>query len=181
MSMIIEEDNKILRFDVPNSEASINAQHFGIADRTVGSYYMSENYELCKSFLDDFEGEYYIDISLTIRNIKKILAILKDRDYSNAFKSLLVPQFKNLEALEWLLQTGDYYYQMKSPTVNDNQKYLKLDNEDDVVNSFRSLILGDLCSLYIKKIGSNGYMFYVDKNPSFDEIIKGNKVLKWMK
>ena len=55
------------------------------------------------------------------------------------------------------------------------------DNEDDVVNSFRSLILGDLCSLYIKKIGSNGYMFYVDRNPAFDEIIKGNKVLKWMK
>lgn len=181
MAMIIDNEEKILRFDVPNSEASINAQHFGILDRTVGSYYMSESFEICEEFLSDFNGEYYIDISLSIYNSKNILDILKSKGYENAFKSGLIAQSKNIQALEWILLNNDYFYKMKAPVVNDNKKYLKLDNEDNVVSSFRSLILGDLCSLVIKKIGNNGFIFYIEKSPRFDEIINSNTVLKWMK
>ena len=57
MAMIFDDDNNIIRIDVPNSEANINAQHWGIKDREVGSYYMSDNSLKCINFLSDFIGE----------------------------------------------------------------------------------------------------------------------------
>lgn len=182
MSMVLDEDKMILRFDVPNSEANINAQHCGIKDRTVGSYYMSENYGLCSSFLADFKGEYFLDIPLCVRNAKIILDLLKEKGYQKAFKNELVPQFSAVKALDWLVSScdGDFFYKIKAPSVNDQQKYLKLDNEDEAVTSFKTLVLGDLVSIYIKKIGLNGFLIYLDKNPKFDELINNNKVLKWM-
>jgi hypothetical protein len=181
MAMVYNEKENILRFDVPNSEANLNAQHYGIVDRTVGSYYMSDRYDLCEYFLNNFDGEYYIEIGLSVRNAKSILNVLKNKGYENGFKSKLIAQEQNIKALEWMENNGDYFYKMKTPTVNSKRKYLKLDNEDNVINSFKSLILGDLCSLYIKKIGINGFIFYIDKNPNFDDIIRGNRVLEWMK
>lgn len=182
MSMTIDEEKKSLRFDVPNSEANINAQHCGIKDRTVGSYYMSECYELCAAFLANFQGEYFIDIPLCIRNAKSILDFLKEKGYQKAFKSELMPQLNTLEALEWSLKdSNEYFYKIKAPFVNEQQKYLKLDNEDDVVNLFKTLVLGDLVSIYIKKFGSDGFVIYLDKSPKFDELINKNDVLKWMR
>ena len=61
MALLLKDDR--IEISIPNSEASICAQHEGIKDRTVGSYYMSDIYENVKSFLNDFEGNYYIDFS----------------------------------------------------------------------------------------------------------------------
>ena len=181
MAMIFDDENSIIRIDVPNSEANINAQHCGIKDRNVGSYYMSENYAKCIGFLADFSGEYFIDIPLSIRNAKAILQNLKDKNYGCAFKSKLLPQFNAVQALEWAIKEGEYFYKMKAPSVNDQQKYLKLDNEDETVVLIKTLILGDLTSIFIKKLGDNGFVFYLDKCPDFDEKIKNNTVLKWMR
>lgn len=179
MSMILNDEKNVLVFDVPNSEASINAQHRGIVDRTVGSYYMSENYELCKTFLSDFNGEYYLDLLFSIRNVKAIIQAIEEKNNSDKFKEGLIPQKKAIEALEWYISKDENYYSIKSPTVNDNQKYLKLDNTDTVVELFRTLILGDLCSLNFKKIGKDGYIIYIDKNTNFNQIIETNIPSKW--
>lgn len=180
MAMFFDEINNILRFDVPNSEAAIEAQHCGIKDRTVGQYYMSDRYEFCNDFLSNLEGEYYIDLVLSVRNAKTIVNKLIDLNYKKAFKQGLIPQQTVIEAMTWVINNGEYFYKMKSPTINDKKKYLKLDNEDEMVLSLKTLIIGDLCSLYIKKIGKNGFVFYLDKNPKFDELLKQNEVLKWM-
>lgn len=180
MAMIIDNEKTLLRFDVPNSEASIEAQHNGIKERTVGSYYMSDQYELCRTFLSDFNGEYYLDLALSIRNAKIILNILNNKNYANAFKSRLVPQEKQIEALEWVMNNGDYLYKIKPPFVNEQKKYLKLDNLDTAIQSFKALVLGDLCSVFFKKIGDNGFIIYVDKNPNFDKILETNTILNWM-
>lgn len=181
MAMFLDETNNLLRFDVPNSEASIDAQHFGIKDRTVGQYYMSEQYEICNGFLENLEGEYYIDVALSLNNAKQIIAKLKDLNYKNAFKNNLVPQERALEVFEWALNNNGGFYKINPPTINDKQKYLKLDNEDTMVVNFKSLVIGDLCSVNFKKIGKNGFVIYVDKIDSFDQIIKDNKVLNWMR
>lgn len=181
MAMIFDDNNNIIRIDVPNSEANINAQHWGIKDREVGSYYMSENFDKCINFLSDFSGEYYIDIPLCIKNAEAILKILKDKNYQSAFKSNLVPQTNAVEALKWSTKNDGYFYKMQAPSVNNQQKYLKLDNRDNVVALFKTLVLGDLTSIFIKKIGENGYVFYLDKCPGFDKKIENNVVLRWMK
>lgn len=181
MAMVFDDDNNIIRIDVPNSEANINAQHWGIKDREVGSYYMSENSLKCINFLSNFIGEYYIDIPLCVKNAEAILNVLKDKNYQCAFKFNLNPQNSAVEALKWSTKNDGYFYKMQAPSVNDQQKYLKLDNSDDVVALFKTLVLGDLTSIFIKRIGENGYVFYLDKCPNFDEKIENNIVLKWMR
>lgn len=180
MAMYFDYEKNIIRIDVPNSEANIDSQHCGIKDRTVGSYYMSECYDQCLDFLSYFKGEYLIDLELSIRNAKIILNELSEKNYQNAFKSKLVPQFNMLEALEWLANEEGYFYKMNPPSVNQNQKYLKLDNDDAAVTSFKTLVLGDLVSIYIRKIGDNGYIFYLDKSPNYENILQNNIILKWM-
>lgn len=181
MSMIIDKEKNILRFDIPNSEAALDAQHNGIKERTVGQYYMSDNYEGCFVFLAELKGDFYIDLSLSINNAKNILTILENKNYFDAFKTKLIAQSNQIKALEWSLKNEkNYFYKINPPTINDQKKYLKLDNSDSVLTAFKTLLLGDLCSLYFKKIGDNGFVIYLDKNPNFDEIISSNKILHWM-
>lgn len=116
-----------------------------------------------------------------MNNAKQIIAKLKDLNYKNAFKNNLVPQERALEVFEWTLNNNGGFYKINPPTINDKQKYLKLDNEDTMVVNFKSLVIGDLCSVNFKKIGKNGFVIYVDKIDSFDQIIKDNKVLNWMR
>ncbi len=181
MAMIFDDDNSIIRIDVPNSEANINAQHHGIKDREVGAYYMSDKSAKCIDFLANFAGEYFLDIPLSVLNAKAILEILKNRNYEAAFKSGLAAQLNVIKAFEWLTKDGEYFYKMKAPFVNDRQKYLRLDNEDEAVALFKTLVLGDLTSIFIKKIGENGFIFYLDKCPDFDLKIENNTILRWMR
>ncbi len=182
MSMYIDNENRILRFDVPNSEALIDAQHCGIKDRTVGSYYMSEEYSSCFEFLSQFKGEMFIDIPLCINNATTLLNTLKNKGYKEAFKKNLKPQFDALVTLERYVKTQKtYFYKIKNPTVNDQYKYLKFDNEDTIINLIKTLIIGDCVSLYIKKIGENGFLLYLDQNPQFDNLLQNNTILKRMR
>lgn len=181
MSMIIDSENKILRFDVPNSEASIDAQHNGIKKRTVGQYYMSDNYGGCRDFFSRFDGDFYLDILLSVSNAKKIVELLLNKNYQEAFKSKLVPQQNQIIALEWSISdNNDAFHKFNPPAVNDQQKYLKLDPNDPTLSAFKTLVLGDICSVYFKKLGKNGYIMYMDKSPKFDEIMDSNKILDWM-
>ena len=142
---------------------------------------MSDNSFKCINFFSAFIGEYYIDIPLCVTNAEAILKILKDKNYQSAFKSNLLPQSNAVEALKWSTKDDGYFYKMQAPSINDQRKYLKLDNSDDVVNLFKTLVLGDLTSIFIKRIGENGYVFYLDKCPNFDEKIENNTILKWMR
>lgn len=180
MSMRFDYKNNIIRIDVPNSEANIESQHCGIKDRTVGSYYMSDKCDECIKFLADLKGEYFIDLPLSVRNAEIILDELKNKNYKDAFKNKLTTQFNTITALKWLIESDGYFHKMKAPTINDNRKYLKLDNEDNVVCSFKTLVLGDLASVVIKKMGKDGFVFYLEKSPNYNKIFEDNTMLKWM-
>ena len=180
MSMIIDKDRKIIRFDIPNSEAIINAQHNGIADRSVGSYYMSDMYDECVEFFNGFVGDFVLDVKLCLDNAKSIINTLVDKRYQNAFKKNLKPQISQLKAFEWFLEKGDYFYKMNPPSINENKKYLRLDNSDDFLMGIKTLMLGDIVSLYCQKIGDNGFLFYIDASPNFKNLLKNNSILKWI-
>ena len=180
MSMHINIEKNILRFDVPNSEANLNAQHNGNKQRTVGSYYMSERCDECLRFLNNLSGDFYVGILLTIKNCKEIIDFLVDNNYCTAFKELLIPQQNQLKALEWLIDNKEYFYKIDAPTINENRKYLKLDNFDELILGIKTLVLGDLCSVVFKKVGNNGYLIYVEENPNYKNIFDTNIILKWM-
>lgn len=163
MAMTICEEDNTLRFDIPNSEASIEAQHNGIKDRTVGQYYMSDNFGGCSELFSDFDGEFYLDILLSITKAKKIIDLLHTKNFDGAFKDKLVPQINQLQAFEWMLsQSEDCFHRFKAPTVNDQQKYLKLDPEDSIITAFKTLLLGDLCSAIFKCI-ERKWIHYVSR------------------
>lgn len=178
MSLYIDNDELII--EVPNSEAPISAQHYGIADKTVGSFYMSEKYKECYDFFNGFNGDFYFDIGFTLRNSKGILDILKKRGLINSFKSKLKIQFDSIVALEWYIaEEKCNYYLMTAPKINEQKKYLKINNLDQVFRIAKNLLLGDLTKLVFKRIGTNGFIMYIDKSNDFDKMVEDGTVFKW--
>lgn len=159
MALLLKEDR--IEISIPNSEASICAQHEGIKDRTVGSYYMSEVYQDVKSFLNDFEGNYYIDLTKTFYNMNKLYAEIEQKDKINLFKSCLMDQYAIIDELEEIISSNrDTLVKIPNPSVNDNMKYLKFDKSNKYVKMFEDLLLGDLTMITIKKISNNCFVLY---------------------
>lgn len=174
----IDSTNSLL-IHVPNSEASVNAQHNGNKDTSVGSYYMSEQQPLVHDFLNEFEGDFYIDLTAVLYNSKKIIFDLKNRGLDNAFKKKLVPQDSAIQVLEWIISNDGPLYKMPNPSVNENNKYLKFNNLDNTVDTFRTLCLGELCDICIQKIGISGFVIYLKACEKYEEIVN-EQAFKWV-
>lgn len=159
MALLLKEDR--IEITVPNSEASICAQHEGIKDRTVGSYYMSDIYENVKEFLNDFEGFYYIDLTKTYYNMNKLYSEIETKEKINLFKSCLIDQYAIMDEIEDLINSNrETLVKIPNPTVNDNMKYIKFDRTNKYVKMFEDLLLGDLSMITIKKISSDCFVIY---------------------
>ncbi len=180
MSMEIDFEKQELVFTIPNSESPMEAQHKGIADRTVGSFYMSDRYQECFLFLNQFNGDFFVDIPLCVTQATKLLKTLKENNLEESFKNRLIPQFDAIEALKWYINGEKCkFYRILAPTVNNQKKYLKFDNMDEVYKLLKTLLLGDLTKLIIKKIGANGFIIYVDIIDDFEEKIANKTISKW--
>ena len=180
MSMEINFEKQELIFLVPNSESPREAQHKGISDRTVGSFYMSERYHECFLFLNQFNGDFFVDIPLCISQATHLLNRLKENHLEDSFKNKLITQFDAVEALKWYISSENCkFYKIAAPTVNEQKKYLKFDNLDAVYKILKTLLLGDLTKLIIKKIGANGYVVYIDFIDDLEEKIENRTISKW--
>ena len=159
MALLLKEDR--IEITVPNSEASICAQHEGIKDRTVGSYYMSDIYENVKEFLNGFEGFYYIDLTKTYYNMNKLYSEIETKEKINLFKSCLIDQYAIMDEIEDLINSNrETLVKIPNPTVNDNMKYIKFDRTNKYVKMFEDLLLGDLSMITIKKISSDCFVIH---------------------
>lgn len=174
----IDKEN-LLIVHIPNSEASVDAQHNGGKDTTVGSYYMSEKQPLVLNFLNDLDGDFYIDLTLVLRNSNIIINDLLSKGLENAFKMKLEPQKSALQLIEWLIEKDGPLYKIPNPTINENNKYLKLDNLNQAVETFRTLCLGEICDICFKKIGKNGYLLYNKKSIKYDKILS-ETIFEWV-
>jgi len=162
MSMYIKNDMLIV--EVPNSEANLSAQFLGIKDRTVGQYYMSEIQDEVLSFLNNLEGNFYIDFLRTKQNIGYYIKKLKDSGFEQCLKSKLKPQIACLESIEWIHTEGKSLHKINPPSVNSKKKYLKLDNNDNFVRIFKDLIIGDLITINIQQLSFNSFLLFLDIN-----------------
>ena len=165
MALLLKEDR--IEISIPNSEASICAQHEGIKDRSVGSYYMSDIYENVKSFLNDFEGNFYIDLSKTYFNMNKLYEDIEKMEKISLFKSGLMDQYAIMDEIYELLNSNrETLVQIPNPSVNDNIKYLKFDRTNKYIKMFEDLLLGDVTSITIKKISKDCFIIsgsYLDE------------------
>ncbi len=159
MALLLKDDR--IEISIPNSEASICAQHEGIKDRTVGSYYMSDIYENVRTFLNDFNGEFYIDFAKTYYNMNKLYEEIEKMEKISLFKSSLMDQYAILDEIYEIINSNrETLIKIPSPSVNENIKYLKFDRANKYVKMFEDLLLGDLTSITIKKISDNCYIIY---------------------
>lgn len=159
MSLLLKDDR--IEISIPNSEASICAQHEGIKDRTVGSYYMSDIFENVKNFLNGFDGNYYIDFSKTYYNMNKLYEEIEKMDKISLFKSSLMDQYAIMDEVYELLNSNrDSLIQIPNPSVNDNMKYLKFDRTNKYIKMFEDLLLGDITSIIIKKMSKDCFVIY---------------------
>lgn len=178
MSIIINND--ILTIKLPNSEATINAQHNGIKDRTVNGYYLSNNYEEVYEFLNHLEGNFYVDFLRVYNNISSLIFRLDEEKLNGAFKTNLLPQKACLDSLKYLISNGNGLYKISSPTINDQRKYIKFPNDRAIVD-FKDLCLGDLTNIIIKKMGVDSFLIYAEDNKKIDEYIKTKQIVEWFK
>ncbi len=157
MSLIIFDDR--IEITIPNSEASVNAQHVGIKDRTVGSYYMSEAPGDVRRFLNDLEGSFYIDYARTVTNLEKVYDYIEDEDKQDLFKSGLMDQYMVISEIEERKLLNSYI-KVDCLQINENAKYLKFVRTDERIRLFQSLLLGDLTVLVIQKLDDNCFMIF---------------------
>jgi len=160
MSMYIKDD--ILVIEVPNSEANLSAQFLGIKDRTVGQYYMSEIQDQVVLFLNNMKGNFYIDFLRTKYNLENYINYLKEKGFENCLKSKLKPQIAALESISWIHNEGKSLHKINPPTINQNKKYLKLDNTDNFIRIFKDLIIGDIITINILRMSSNSFLIFLN-------------------
>ena len=161
-------ENKI-EIIIPNSEASIIAQHIGIKDRTVGSYYMSENYEGVRNFFDNFDGRIYLDLIKTKNNMEQLYNYIIDENKTYLFKSNLVEQLTIVNEIETNNEID--YYEISMPVVNDNKKYIKFSRDENATKLFQDLLLGDLTRIIVKKLNKNTFIMYGDTINNYQDQI----------
>lgn len=161
--------NDKIEIVIPNSEASIIAQHIGIKDRTVGSYYMSENYNGVKEFFNDFNGKLYLDLYRTKQNLEDMFNYIVEENKANLFKSNIIEQLTLINDIE--LEKKYDYYEIKMPVVNDNQKYIKFNRDENNTKLFEDLLLGDLTKIVIKKLNYNTFIMYGDVIDNYQDQI----------
>ncbi len=165
MALIIYDDH--IKIQIPNSEACVNAQHIGIKNRSVGSYYMSESPDAVRSFLNDLKGTFYIDFCKTVHNMKRVFEYIQDTDSMDLFKSNLMDQFM---AQKEITDKGydKTYVKIEDPIINAQAKYLKFTRTNSDVRLFQTLLLGDLSDLIIYKLDDNCFMLYGQADPDYE-------------
>lgn len=152
---------------IPNSEASIKAQHVGIKDRTVGSFYVSEYDDLVQNYLNDYNGEFYIDMFKTYMNMNVLYDCIIKMNLSNLFKDNLMNQLLICSELE---KDNQYvgYYKVDSPILTETRKYLKFNKNNKYMSCFLDMLIGDLTKIVFIK-NDNIFVIYGDVVENYQE------------
>ena len=77
---------------------------------------------------------------------------------TNLFKSNIIEQLTIINDIECNKKYD--YYEIKMPVVNDNQKYIKFDRDENNTKLFEDLLLGDLTKIVIKKLNRDTFIMY---------------------
>lgn len=178
MSIIIDNDNFVIH--VPNSEASIKAQHVGIKDRSVGQYYLSEKAMLVNSFFNNMSGSFYIDFLRTRENLNPLLNRIIDLNMQNVFKSKLVDQKNSMKSLKWILDSENGFHKIDFPVITASSKYLKFNTVDEYYLVFRDMCLGDFVDIKIVRLSKDCFVMYAYDNGKFDIMYENGELEKWL-
>lgn len=167
MAMYITGSKLII--NIPNSEAIIRAQHIGIKNRTVGSYYMSEKHDEIQNFLDLSNSVFIMDVRRTYENMKQLITYIVDNGYSGTFKSKMTFQVNSLDALKWAISQGTEFILVDPPLITESKKYLKLPHSNEFVKCMLDLSLGDLTAIILYKITNSLYVIYCEVCDNFQD------------
>ena len=147
----------------PNSEAKIACQRLGTKERTVGSFYISNQAEKTTRFLKNFRGKYVINLPLSFflcHNLcEKITA-----NCSALYRDSLRKYKKTFAFLNAYIQAGRYedlFFSGTNLSLTDSYKYLRIDGSSNVVEWFKNMILGEITEIVIEKLDDDLYTIFL--------------------
>ena len=184
MSTYFDEKKSDCMFVCPaNTDAIIECQRFGCADRTTGSFYLSGFAQRALEFLDNLQATYLVDVGLSYFLCEDLFRNLI-ANCSNLYKSKLAVLKNKLAFLKNILSSleDDVFFANVSISFTGSNKYLHIDSRKvPYTDYFKYMILGEVTEIVIKKVSSLVYVIYlrprsdVSKWTATDDLL-----LKWI-
>ena len=181
MSAIIQ-DNCVI-FSIPNSEAIIDVQRTTEKVRTVGSFYLSQQADAIEKFLNNLEGNFYIDLASSYLYCKDAY-----QELINNCKSIYNHELFYLEEalkdIEWASRKTPeiLFFKTNNPIIIEKRKYLKLPSQEMDIGVFKALCLGEVSEIVFEKLSSNSIRIFVrpkkEAMPFFNNIVAFKNWLK---
>lgn len=147
----------------PNSEARTSCQRFGPKARSVGSFYVSNLADKTMHFLKNFRGKYVINLALSFflcHNLyEKITA-----NCSALYRDGLKKYKQTFAVVNAYLQAGQYdelFFSGTNLSLTDSYKYLRIDGSSNVVERFKTMILGEITEIVIEKLDDDLYTIFL--------------------
>lgn len=182
MSTTVDRDNNLIIITPPNTEAILESQRFGAVDREVGSFYASHKEAEISEFFGHFSKNYIIDVGLSYYRCKPLFEKLI-ANCSNAYKNNLETLKRNLTLLGNMINNDTRYSMFTEATIflTSSSKYLRIDGEGLLFDVYKSMILGDIIEIVIRKINSFAYVIYLRPREDIENWVNDvNMLLEWI-
>jgi hypothetical protein len=168
----------------PNSEAINDAQRFGVEERSVGSYYVSNKSKQVISFLSGFKGQYLIDVAWSYKSCLTLYESLISncnsfyRNGLEKLKSTLAIIKANIDS-----QREDaLFISPDEVALTESMKYLRISGQSPYMKYFKEMILGDVIEIVIKRVTQSLYVIYLRPHKDVENWVSSYDLFnRWIK
>lgn len=167
----------------PNSEAVNDAQRFGMIERSVGSYYVSNKPDEVASFLSGFRGQYLIDLAYSYsRCLPLYQALLTNCAcyYRNGLSKLncaLQIIKANLDSK----REDALFFSPDEINLTLSKKYLHIKGNSAYMKYFKEMILGDVIEIVFKRVSSLLFVIYLRPRGDVENWVASRELFgKWI-
>lgn len=181
MSAIIQ--NGCVIFSIPNSEAIINVQRTTEKVRSVGSYYLSQQADEIEKFLNNLEGEFYIDLASSYLHCRDAYGELI-KNCKSMYNHELFYLEEALKDIEWASKKSPeiLFFKTNNPIIIEKRKYLKFPSQGIDIGTFRALCLGEVSEIVLEKLSNNVVRVFVrPKQEAVPFLSNVNSFKNWLR
>jgi len=167
----------------PNSEAVNDAQRFGMVERSVGSYYVSNKSAQVISFLSGFKGHFLIDLAFSYEKCRSLFASLIT-NCSGFYRNGLTKLKSTLSVLQANLDSkreDALYFSPDEINLTESFKYLHISGQSTYMRYFKEMILGDVVEIVIKQVSTMLFVIYLRPHGNIESWVSSGELFgKWI-
>jgi hypothetical protein len=155
------KDNQLI-FQIPNSEAISVVQRGSILKRCVCNFYLSKKDAAVETFLNGCSGSFYVDLAASYALCKAPFMTLIE-NCSSLYRNKLTALKATLDSIERMLATrpDSLLFSICPPSILRSRKYIKFGDSSLAMSYFRTLCLGDITQIIVRKMAPSSFLIYV--------------------